>query len=69
MKIAKILVNIILFVVVIYLGMFMLWLLLGASCIQYTDQHGWNNNECRDNSMSRVMWITHAPLIKLLAPK
>jgi len=61
MKIAKILVNIVIVLFVIYVGIFVLWLLLGASCVQR-----WEVSECRDNTMSRVMWITHAPLIKLM---
>ena len=66
MKIAKVLINIVSVVVIIYLGVFALWLLMGYGCLQYVDNHGWQDNECGNDTLSQVIRTTHAPIVRLL---
>ena len=66
MYIAKALLNFAGIVLVVYLGVFFLWLMLATACLQYVDQHGWSDAECGQDLMSQVVRTTHAPLIHLI---
>jgi hypothetical protein len=69
MKIAKVLVNIIGLALVIYVGIFLLWLVFAWGCLNYVGYHGWQDNECGNDVLSQIVRTTHAPIIKLIAPK
>jgi hypothetical protein len=66
MKIIKIIANVVGGALALYLGIFLLWVMLGMGCLQYVDQHGWSDNECGQDVMSQVVRTTHAPLIALM---
>lgn len=66
MKIAKALLNFVGVALGIYLGVFLVWLMLAMSCLQYVDQHGWSDNECGQDMLTQMVRTTHAPLIALM---
>ena len=67
MKIAKaLLISCISVALTIYLGVFIVWLMLTISCLQYVGQRGWSDNECGQDSLTRMVRTTHAPLIALM---
>ncbi len=66
MKFAKALLNFIIVALTIYIGIFALWFLLEVSCLQYSDKMGWTDNECGQDSLSQIIFVTHSPLIRLL---
>jgi hypothetical protein len=66
MKIAKKAMEIIGYSLTIYIAVFGIWVLFGASCLSYVSQHNWSDSECNQNLMSEVIGKTHSPLIKLI---
>ena len=66
MQNAKALLSFVLILLTVYLGVFFVWLILTVGCVQYVDQYGWLNAECGQDLMTKVIRITHAPLIALL---
>jgi hypothetical protein len=69
MKIAKKIIEFAGYALAIYIAIFGIWLMLSASCISYADQHGWQDNECGQDSLSQLVRKTHAPLIRLVFSK
>ncbi len=66
MKFAKVIANIVAGIAAIYIMVFLFWIMLGMGCIQYVDQHGWSGNECGQDTMSQIIRVTHAPLIRIV---
>lgn len=51
--------------VVVYLGTFSIWLMLIGACMGQRDISGYEI-DCGDNSFTRIVKVTHYPLINLL---
>lgn len=66
MKVAKALLNFVGIILTVYIGVFVLWLVLAMGCLDYVDQHGWQDNECGQDSLTQMVRTTHAPLIALM---
>ncbi len=65
MKIAKRISNVIFGALTIYLGVFVVWLMLAMSCIQYEDQHNAAGQYCGSDTLTQIIRVTHAPLLAL----
>jgi hypothetical protein len=66
-KIAKTICSVALGALTIYLGVFALWLMLVAGCLQYADQHNAPAEAyCGQDSLTQLVRTTHAPLIALM---
>jgi hypothetical protein len=51
---------------ILYLGIFCLWLLMMGACMGQTNIEGYEDINCGDNEMTRMVKVTHKPLISLL---
>lgn len=49
---------------VVYIGIFGVWLALIAGCLDYEDMHG--AGYCGGDTLTEVIRVTHAPLIRLI---
>jgi amino acid permease len=51
---------------IIYLGTFSMWLLMVGACMGQRNIEGYADVDCGDNSFTRMIQVTHKPLINLL---
>jgi len=50
----------------IYVGIFMVWMMLGVGCIDYVSNHNLSDSNCTQDSMSKMIRTTHKPLLKVM---
>lgn len=53
-------------VIAAYVGLFILWFVMSIGCLQYADQHQMAPSQCGENTLTKIVMVTHAPIIKLL---
>ncbi len=61
MKLIKSVSKILYYAFALYIGIFGIWIMLAVACASGQDRRG-----CGDDALSRVIRVTHAPLIKIL---
>ena len=66
MKIAKGLLRILAVAFTIYIFIFIVGFVLMVSCLQYSAQHDWGPPECGQDSFTKMIMKTHAPVINLI---
>ena len=51
---------------VIYIGIFMIWLMLGVGCIEYNLNHNYRYDTCTQDSLSKMIRVTHKPILSFM---
>ena len=51
----------------VYIGVFLLWLVLAMGCVQDMDALGIDSGVCGENSLTSLVRTIHGPVIKAFA--